>query len=46
MDVVFVGVFKADRRYGHMDMYPFLFEVYRVEAVRPSGNFRPLPERK
>lgn len=46
MDVVFIGVFKADGHYGHMDMYPFLFEVYKVEAVRASGNFRPLPEKK
>jgi hypothetical protein len=46
MDVVFIGVFRADGHYGHMDMYPFLFEVYKVEAVRPSGNFRPLPETK
>ncbi len=46
MDVVFIGVFRTCGHYGHMDMYPFLFEVYKVEAVRPSGNFRPLPERK
>jgi hypothetical protein len=45
-DVVFIGVFRTAGHYGHMDMYPFLFEVYKVEAVRPSGNFRPLPERK
>jgi len=43
MDVVFVGLFKSDGRYGHMDMYPFSIEVYKVEAVRASGNFRPLP---
>ena len=46
MDVVFVGVFKADGHYGHTDMYPFLFEVYKLEAVRPSGNLRPLPKTK
>ena len=45
-DVVFVGMFKADGHYGHMDMYPFLFEVYKVENIRPSGGFRPLPEGK
>ena len=44
MDVVFIGIFKADGRYGHMDDYPFLIEVYKVEVVRASGSFRPLPE--
>ncbi len=43
-DVVFIGLFKADGRYGHMDIYPFSIEVYKVEAVRPSGSFQPLPE--
>jgi hypothetical protein len=43
-DVVFIGVFKADGHYGHMDMYTFSIEVYKVEAVRASGSFRPLPE--
>ncbi len=42
-DVVFVGMFKADGHYGHMDMYQFSIEVYQVEAVRESGSFRPLP---
>ena len=46
MDVVFIGVFKADGPYGHMGMYRFLFKVYKVEAVRPSGKFRSLPETK
>jgi len=46
MDVVLIGVFKADGHFGHMDMYPFLFEVYKVESARPSGSFRPLPETK
>ena len=45
-DVVFIGVFRTDGHYGHMDMYPFLIEVYKVEAVRPSASFRPLPERQ
>ena len=43
MDVVLIGVFRTDGRYGHEDMYPFLFEVFKVEAVRPSGSFRSLP---
>ena len=43
MDVVFVGIFKTGN-FGHMDMYPFLLHVYKVEATRPSGSFRPLPE--
>jgi hypothetical protein len=38
MDVVFIGVFKADGHYGHMDMYPFLFKVYKVEAVRHTNK--------
>jgi hypothetical protein len=46
MDVVFVGIFKTDGHYGHMDMYPFLFDVYKVESIRPSGSFRPMPEQK
>lgn len=46
MDVVFIGMFRTGGQYGHMDMYPFLFEVYKVEAIRPSGSFRPLPEGK
>jgi hypothetical protein len=43
-DVVFIGLFKSDGRYGHMDMYPFSIEVYRVEAVCDSGSFRPVPD--
>ena len=46
MDVVFVGIFRTDGHYGHMDMYPFLFDVYKVESIRPAGSFRPLPEQK
>lgn len=46
MDVVFVGMFRTDGNFGHMDEYPFLFEVYQVESIRPSGSFRPLPGRK
>jgi hypothetical protein len=42
-DVVLVGRFKAGGHFGHMDECPFLLEVYRVEAVKPSGSFRPLP---
>jgi hypothetical protein len=44
MDVVFVGTFRTGGHYGHMDMYPSLFEVYKVESIRPSGSFKPLPE--
>jgi hypothetical protein len=46
MDVVFVGMFRTEGHYGHMDMYPFLFDVYKVESIRPAGSFRPLPEEK
>jgi hypothetical protein len=45
-EVVFIDLFKTDGHDGHMDMYPFLFKVHKVEVVRASGNFRPLPERK
>ena len=45
-DVVFIGIFRSDGHFGHMDAYPFLFEVYKVEAIRPTGSFRPLPEGK
>jgi hypothetical protein len=43
-DVIFIGLFGTDGRYGHMDMYPFSFEVYKVEAVGASGRFSPMPE--
>lgn len=44
-DVVLVGKFKAGA-FGHNGMYPFLLQVYKVEALRPSGNFSPLPDRQ
>ena len=43
-DVVLIGRFKAGASFGHNGMYPFLLEVYKVEALKPSGNFRPLPD--
>lgn len=43
-DVVFIGRFKSDGHYGHLDMYPLSIEVYKVEAVRALGSFQPLPE--
>ena len=46
MDLVFVGVFRTEGHYGHMDMYSFLLDVYKVESIRPSGSFRALPEQK
>ncbi len=45
-DVVFIGKLRTGGKFGHMDMYPLLLEVYKVEAVRPSGSFRPLPRSK
>jgi len=30
-------------RYGHMDMYPYKLEIYKVEAVRRLVSFRSLP---
>ena len=43
-DVVFVGRFRTGGHFGHMDMYPYLIEVYKVEAIKSSGSFRPLPQ--
>ena len=44
LDVVFIGEFKTDGRYGHMDMYPFSVEVYKVEAATKSKNARTSPK--
>ena len=33
LNVVFIGKIKTDGRYGHMDMYPLLIEVYKVDAA-------------
>jgi len=33
LNVVFIGKFKTDGHYGHMDMYPLSIEVYKVEAA-------------
>lgn len=38
LDVVFIGKFKTDGRYGHMDRYPTSIEVYKVEAATTSKN--------
>ncbi len=46
VDVVFIGRLEAERSYGHMDMYPMQFVVTCVEAVKPLGSFRPLPDQK
>jgi hypothetical protein len=45
-DVVFIGRLRTDGHFGHLDMYPLLLEVFKVEAVKPSGSFRPLPQTK
>ena len=44
LDVVFVGKFKTDGKYGHMDMYPLSFEVYQVEAARASKGKKKPPK--
>jgi hypothetical protein len=44
LDVVFVGKFKTDGRYGHMDMYPLSIEVYKVEAASTSKNAEQSPK--
>lgn len=38
LDIVIIGEFKTDGRYGHMDMYPLSIEVYKVEAAPASKN--------
>jgi hypothetical protein len=38
LDVVFIGKFKTDGRYGHMEMYRRSIEVYKVEAATASEN--------
>jgi hypothetical protein len=46
-DVVLVGKFRSSgASFGHNGMYPFLLQVYKVEALKPFGNFRPLPDTK
>jgi hypothetical protein len=45
-DVVLVGKFKSGGSFGHNGMYPFLLQVYKVEELKPSGSFRPLPNGK
>lgn len=37
------GVPGTGGRYGHMDMYPYKLEIYKVEAVRRLVSFRSLP---
>jgi hypothetical protein len=43
-DVVFIGKFKTDGRYGHMDMYPLSIEVYKVEAAGAPKSTGPTPK--
>ena len=38
LDVVFIGKFKTNGRYGHMDMYPLSIEIYKVEAATVPKN--------
>jgi hypothetical protein len=44
LDVVFIGKFMADGRYGHMDMYPLSIEVYEVEAATRPRNVGTSPK--
>jgi hypothetical protein len=44
VDVVFIGRFKTDGHYGHMDMYPLSIEVYEVEAASEPKNNRTSPK--
>lgn len=42
-DVVFVGRLRTGGNFGHLGMYAFKIEVYKVESVKPFGSFQPLP---
>jgi hypothetical protein len=44
LDVVFIGRFKTGGQYGHMDMYLFSFEVYKVEAAIVPKNAQASPK--
>ena len=44
LDVVLIGKFKTDGRYGHMDMYPLSIEVYKVEATSAPKSVGPIPK--
>jgi hypothetical protein len=44
LDVVFIGKFKTDGQYGHMDMYPLSIEVYKAEAASVPKNARASPK--
>lgn len=44
LNVVFIGKFKTDGGYGHMDMYPLSLEVYKVEAATTSKNAASSPK--
>ena len=46
VDVVLIGRLETDGSYGHMGMYSMQFVVTCVEAVKPLGSFRPLPDQK
>jgi hypothetical protein len=45
-DVVLIGRFRAGASFGHNGMYQYLLQVYKIEALKPSGSFRPLPDEK
>ena len=44
LDVVLIGQFKTDGRFGHMDMYPLSLEVYKVEAATTPKSAGTSPE--
>jgi hypothetical protein len=44
LDVVFIGRFKTEGPYGHMDMYQLSIEVFKVEAASGPKNARASPK--
>jgi hypothetical protein len=44
LDIVFVGKFMTDGRYGHMDMYPLSVEVYKAETATTPKNAGKVPK--
>ncbi len=44
LDVVFIGKFNTDGRYGQMDMYRLSIEVYKVEAATTPKDTEKSPK--
>ena len=44
LNVVFIGRFKTDGHFGHMDMYPLLIEVLRVVSASAPKKVQASPK--